>query len=42
MVYGFGDASIGITAGNGRDGAGEADRLMDIAGDAAPKEDRLL
>jgi hypothetical protein len=41
-VYGFGDASIGITAGSGMDGAGEADLRIDIAGDAAPKEDRLL
>jgi hypothetical protein len=41
-VYGLGEASIGITAGNGIDGAGEADRLIDIAGEAAPKEDLLL
>jgi len=38
---GFGD-SIGITAGNGRDGAGETDLLMDMAGEEAPKEERLL
>lgn len=31
-----------MTAGNGIDGAGEADRRMDIAGDAPPKEDLLL
>jgi hypothetical protein len=42
MLYGFGDASIGITAGSGKEGAGEADLRMDIAGDAAPKEDLLL
>ena len=38
---GFGD-SIGITAGSGRDGAGDADLLMDMAGDEAPNEERLL
>ena len=42
IVYGFGDGSIGITAGSGIDGAGEADLRIDIAGDAAPKEDLLL
>ncbi len=41
-VYGFGDASMGMTAGRGNEGAGEADRRMDIAGEAAPKEDLLL
>ena len=41
-VYGFGEASIGITAGRGREGAGEADLRIDIAGEAAPKDDRLL
>ena len=41
-MYGFGDGSIGITAGRGIDGAGEADLRIDIAGDAAPKEERLL
>lgn len=40
--YGFGDASIGITAGRGMDGAGEADRRIDMAGEEAPKEDLLL
>lgn len=38
----MGEASIGITAGNGNDGAGDADRLIDIAGDDAPKDDLLL
>ena len=38
-MYGFGDASIGLTAGKGIDGAGEADRL--IEGDE-PKDDFLL
>jgi hypothetical protein len=42
LAYGFGDASIGITAGRGSDGAGETDRRMDIAGEAAPKDDLLL
>jgi hypothetical protein len=42
IVYGFGDGSIGMTAGRGIEGAGEADLRIDIAGDAAPKEDRLL
>jgi hypothetical protein len=41
-AYGFGEASIGMTAGNGREGAGDADRRIDIAGDAAPKDDLLL
>jgi hypothetical protein len=41
-VYGFGDASIGITAGRGIDGAGDTERRIDIAGDAPPKEDLLL
>lgn len=41
-MYGLGDASIGITAGRGRDGAGETERRIDIAGDAAPKEDLRL
>ena len=41
LKNGFGD-SIGITAGKGREGAGEADRLIDIAGEDAPKEDLLL
>lgn len=41
-LYGLGDASIGMTAGRGRDGAGETDRRMDIAGEAAPKEDLRL
>jgi hypothetical protein len=41
-VYGLGDASIGITAGNGMDGAGEAERRIDMAGEAAPKDDLLL
>jgi len=36
---GFGDAG-GITAGRGKDGAGEADRRMD--GEEAPIDDRLL
>ncbi len=40
--YGFGDDSIVMTAGRGNEGAGEADRRIDIAGDAAPKEDLLL
>jgi hypothetical protein len=42
LAYGFGEASIGITAGSGRDGAGETDRRIDTAGEAAPKEDLLL
>lgn len=43
MLLGLGEASIGMTAGRGRDGAGEADLLIeDIAGDAAPNEDLLL
>jgi hypothetical protein len=37
--YGFGELSIGLTAGNGIDGAGEADRRIE-ADD--PKDDRLL
>ena len=41
-TYGFGEASIGITAGRGNDGAGETDRRIDIAGEAAPNEDLLL
>jgi hypothetical protein len=41
-VYGLGEASIGITAGNGIDGAGDTERRIDIAGEAAPKEDLLL
>lgn len=41
-VYGFGEASIGITAGRGSDGAGDADLLIDIAGDPAPNEDLRL
>lgn len=39
-INGLGEA--GIIAGRGREGAGEADRLIDIAGDAAPNEDLLL
>jgi hypothetical protein len=31
-----------MTAGRGKEGAGEADRRIDIAGEAAPKEDLLL
>jgi len=31
-----------MTAGNGREGAGDADRRIDIAGEAAPKDDLLL
>jgi hypothetical protein len=42
LAYGFGEASIGITAGRGSDGAGDTDRLMDMAGEAAPNEDLLL
>jgi len=42
MLCSLGEASIGITAGNGIDGAGEADRRIDMAGEDAPKEDRLL
>ena len=42
MLYGFGEASIGMTAGSGNEGAGEADLRMDIAGEAAPKEDLRL
>lgn len=42
IEYGFGDASIGMTAGRGRDGAGEADLRIDMAGEAAPKEDLRL
>jgi len=41
LKEGFGD-SIGMTAGSGKDGAGETDLLIDIAGDEAPKDDRLL
>lgn len=41
-MYGFGDASMGMTAGNGSEGAGDADLRIDIAGDAAPKEDLRL
>lgn len=41
-VYGFGDASIGMTAGSGSDGAGEADLRMDMDGEAAPKDDLRL
>jgi len=33
---------MGITAGKGIDGAGDADRRMDLAVEAAPKEDLLL
>lgn len=33
---------MGITAGNGMEGAGEADLRIDIAGEEAPKEDLLL
>lgn len=33
---------MGMTAGNGREGAGETDLRIDIAGEAAPKEDLLL
>lgn len=39
MRYGFGDFSIGRTAGKGIDGAGDADRRM--AGDE-PNEERRL
>src|SRR5438046_2290245 len=42
ILYGLGDASIGMTAGSGRDGAGETERRIDIAGDAAPNEDLRL
>lgn len=42
VAYGFGEASMGMTAGRGRDGAGETDLRIDIAGEAAPKEDLLL
>lgn len=42
LAYGFGEASMGITAGRGREGAGETDLRIDIAGEAAPKEDLLL
>jgi hypothetical protein len=42
FAYGFGEASIGMTAGNGREGAGETDRRIDTAGEAAPKDDLLL
>ena len=31
-----------MTAGNGSEGAGEADLRMDMAGEAAPKEDLRL
>jgi hypothetical protein len=31
-----------MTAGRGRDGAGEADLRIDIAGEAPPKDDLLL
>jgi len=41
-VYGLGDASIGITAGSGKDGAGDTDLRMDIEGEVAPKDDLLL
>ena len=41
-VYGFGEASMGMTAGNGKEGAGDADRRIDIPGDAGPKDDLLL
>jgi hypothetical protein len=41
-LYGLGEASIGITAGKGMEGAGETDRRIDIAGEAAPNEDLLL
>lgn len=33
---------MGITAGNGIEGAGEADRRIDMAGEAAPKDDLRL
>lgn len=33
---------MGMTAGSGKEGAGETDRRMDIAGEAAPKDDFLL
>lgn len=39
LLYGFGDASIGITAGNGSDGAGETERRIDIDD---PNDDLLL
>ena len=39
LKFGFGECSIGLTAGNGNDGAGEADRR--IPGDD-PKEERRL
>jgi hypothetical protein len=42
FAYGFGEASIGITAGKGSEGAGETDRRIDIAGEAAPNDDLLL
>ena len=42
LAYGFGEASIGITAGRGSEGAGDTDRLIDMAGEAAPNEDLLL
>jgi hypothetical protein len=42
LVLGLGDGSIGITAGNGIEGAGEADRRIDMAGDEFPNEERLL
>lgn len=38
-MYGFGEFSIGLTAGKGMDGAGEAERRME--GDD-PKDDRRL
>ena len=37
--YGLGEFSIGLTAGNGSDGAGDADRRIDAD---EPKEDRRL
>lgn len=42
FAYGFGEASIGITAGRGSEGAGDTDLRMDIAGEAAPNDDLLL
>lgn len=39
---GLGDASICMTAGNGSDGAGDAERLIDMPGDEAPKDDLRL
>jgi hypothetical protein len=42
IEYGLGEASMGITAGNGKEGAGEADLRIDIAGEDAPNDDRRL